>query len=308
MPQSTAHCADPAQDTDALSDLLQAIRFRGTRADRMALGPGDAVSGPRGSRLVLLVDCGVVNVEVDDAGDVGAHAGQQRVSAQAGDLLMLARGVEHRLSSTSGARCLRGTYVVNEPVGAHLLDVLPPVVHVSGQGAGGDWLPLATALLDEELVTQRPGSRLMIGHILDLLLIHALRAWAAAGPRHPGWLTAAGDERLGPAIRAIHTDHARNWTVEDLAVLAHLSPSAFARRFTAAVGQPPASYVTRHRLDLAAELLRATGDPVGAVGRQVGYGSEAAFSRAFTRAFGCAPREWRQQVDTPAAAEAGGGP
>jgi transcriptional regulator GlxA family with amidase domain len=133
-----------------------------------------------------------------------------------------------------------------------------------------------------------------VSRILDLLFIQALRAWSALdGPLDPGWLTAALDRPLGPAMRAIHRHPERPWSVEELAELASLSRAAFSARFVRLVGEPPGRHLGRLRLARAADRLATTSEPVGSIGRAVGYASEAAFSRAFTREYGIAPRQWR---------------
>jgi AraC-like DNA-binding protein len=101
------------------------------------------------------------------------------------------------------------------------------------------------------------------------------------------------DPALAPVLTAIHRDPGRDWPVDELARLASLSRSAFATRFAGSVGEPPGAYVQRRRLDHACYLLRSTAEPVGRIAARVGYASEAAFSRAFSRVYGSSPRAWR---------------
>lgn len=117
----------------------------------------------------------------------------------------------------------------------------------------------------------------MISRILDLLFIHSLRAWAREDARRtPGWLTAAADPLVGRAIAAMHRDPAHARSVPELARIATLSRSTFAERFRVLLGTPPATYLAEARLQRAAELPRATTEPVGTVARGVGYTSESA--------------------------------
>ena len=136
----------------------------------------------------------------------------------------------------------------------------------------------------------------MIARILDLLFIQILRAWAAGPDAEPNWLAGALDPRTGPALTAIHRDPGRDWTVEELARACNVSRSAFAERFVAHVGKPPATYLAHVRLDAAVDLLRDTALPVSLIAKNVGYTSEAAFSRAFKNRYGTAPARWRQDV------------
>ncbi len=133
----------------------------------------------------------------------------------------------------------------------------------------------------------------MISRILDLLFIHALRAWST-DTAAPGWLTAALDPALAPVLTAVHHSPAAPWSVSDLAALASMSRTTFTDRFTRRLGQPPAAYLTGQRLARAATLLRTSTIPIATVAHQVGYDSEAAFSRAFHRHYGTPPLRYRK--------------
>ena len=115
------------------------------------------------------------------------------------------------------------------------------------------------------------------------------------------WLAALKDRALSSALAQIHRDPRRAWTVPELAAHACLSRSAFAERFSQLLGEPPLTYLTRHRMRLAARHLGNTALTVGKVAELVGYASEAAFSQAFKRAHGVSPSGWRQQQGTGAA-------
>ena len=128
----------------------------------------------------------------------------------------------------------------------------------------------------------------------DLALIATLRAWFARPEADaPGWYLAHGDPLVGHALRMIHDDPAWPWTVASLAAIAGASRAAFARRFTALVGQPPMTYVAHWRLDRAADLLRDTDATVEAIARQVGYANAFALTVAFKRVRGNTPRQHR---------------
>jgi transcriptional regulator GlxA family with amidase domain len=118
--------------------------------------------------------------------------------------------------------------------------------------------------------------------------VHALRVWLESPDAERGWLGALRDPSLGRALLAMHEAPEDPWTVESLAATAHLSRAAFAERFTSFVGVPPMTYVRGLRVRRAADRLRA-GEPVGAVAQRSGYGSVAAFSRAFKQATGMTP-------------------
>jgi transcriptional regulator GlxA family with amidase domain len=147
-----------------------------------------------------------------------------------------------------------------------------------------------------EMQSPSQGSAVMVARILDLLFIQILRAWAAGTDAEPNWLAGALDPQIGPALSAIHRGPGHDWTVEELARACNLSRSAFAARFVARVGKPPATYLAHVRLDAATDLLRDTSLPVTLIAKNVGYTSEAAFSRAFKHRYGTPPARWRRDT------------
>lgn len=271
---------------DALSDVLDLIQLRGEALTVVRAEGAADVQHQAAERLAHLVEQGPV--------DVITGSGEQ-VRLDSGDMVLLATGVVHRLRSTGNVAWLSGRFFVEENAAAPLLAVLPPVIVIRGAELELPWLPLASQLMSLELGDPSAGSRVMVSRLLDLVFIRALRTWAAgsAVEAHPGWLTGALDRPLGPALRAIHRNPELPWPVEELADLSSMSRAAFAARFTQLVGDPPGRYIARLRLARAADLLSATTETIGAIGRSVGYESEAAFSRAFAREFGAAPRDWR---------------
>ncbi|WP_348541606.1 AraC family transcriptional regulator [Streptomyces sp. MZ04] len=180
-----------------------------------------------------------------------------------------------------------GAYDGGGDVGRLLLDALPDVCVVPARPDGPS---TALTLLTEELAVSRPGQQLVLDRLLDLLLVSAMREWfERPEARAPAWYRALGDPVAGPALRAMHRDPVRAWAVADLAAEAGVSRAAFARRFTEAVGTPPLAYLTRRRMDLAADLLRRPGTTVSAAARRVGYTNAFAFSTAFKRTHGVSP-------------------
>jgi transcriptional regulator GlxA family with amidase domain len=147
-----------------------------------------------------------------------------------------------------------------------------------------------------EMQSPSQGSAVMIARILDLLFIQVLRAWAAGADAEPNWLAGALDPQIGLALSAVHQDPGHDWKVGELAQACCLSRSAFAARFAARVGMPPAAYLAHVRLDAATDLLRDTALPVTLIAARIGYTSEAAFSRAFKRRYGTPPAHWRRDM------------
>jgi AraC-like DNA-binding protein len=116
-----------------------------------------------------------------------------------------------------------------------------------------------------------------------------VRSWLESGTPERGWVAGLRDPLLGRALAALHADPGAPWTLASLAGEAGMSRSAFAARFRDRLGEPPMAYVTAWRMDVAARLIRTEDLPLARVAERVGYGSEAAFHRAFRRAHGETP-------------------
>lgn len=170
-----------------------------------------------------------------------------------------------------------------------LLSVLPPAVHVRGAQAK-TVLRWCLDHMREEMREPRPGGFLMAQQLAQMLLVQVLRAHLEESEHETGWLFALADPQLAAAITALHAEPARPWTVAAMARIAGLSRTGFALRFKARVGQTPMDYLTRWRMLLADDRLRHSREPVSAVALSLGYTSESAFSTAFKRVMGTAPR------------------
>jgi AraC-like DNA-binding protein len=187
------------------------------------------------------------------------------------------------LGDAQAPRWLSGTFIANDTIADPVFSVLPSAIIVSAQPHGQEWLPVTLQLLLVEVTSPSPGSSVVISRLLDLLFIHVLREWSRQQPTTAGWLTAAMDPALSTVLTAIHRDLSYPWSVAQLAIIANVSRTALAQRFTRLLGRPPLTYIADRRLSHAAELLRSSTTPVAAIANQVGYSSEAAFSRAFRR-------------------------
>lgn len=188
---------------------------------------------------------------------------------------------------------LTGSYLLTGEVGTRLLRTLPPLVVLRRDDGDS---PLV-GLLAAEIQRDRPGQEAVLDRLLDLLLITALRTWfARADAAPPAWYAASADPVVGRALALLHHNPAEPWTVASLAAATGVSRATLARRFTELVGEPPMSFLTGWRLALAADLLRDPDTTIGAVARQVGYGSPFALSTAFKRARGVSPRDHRARA------------
>ncbi len=181
-------------------------------------------------------------------------------------------------------RLLGGHFVFESPDAALLVSLLPALVHVRG----AERLSVLVGLVGEESREQRAGRDLVLARLVEILLIEALRS--TSGDDAPaGLLRGLADARIAQAMRQMHGDPARSWTVEQLAKKSALSRSAFFERFTQAVGLPPMEYLLAWRMAVAKDLLRRQDCALAEVAGRVGYGSASTFSTAFSRHVGQPP-------------------
>ncbi|NSZ66187.1 AraC family transcriptional regulator [Agrobacterium tumefaciens] len=174
------------------------------------------------------------------------------------------------------------------------VSALPPFVHLKVADIEHDrGIVALSELLTAELDSDRQGNEMLVERLADGLLIYVLRNAAAQEGHGPGWLSAMHDPRLARVFRAIHAAPQSDWTVEAMAEQAGLSRAAFARRFTERVGDTPLGYLTAWRMTLAARRFEGGKLPLGVVALEVGYQSEAAFSRAFRKYHGVPPGKYR---------------
>ncbi|MCO5397747.1 AraC family transcriptional regulator [Ralstonia soli] len=181
-------------------------------------------------------------------------------------------------------RMLGGAFVFDSPDAALLVSLLPVLLHVRGV----DRLSVLTQLVRDESLAQRPGRDHVLVRLVEILLVEALRS-TANSDAPVGMLRGLADVRLATAMRLMHSDPSRSWTVDALAKKAALSRSAFFDRFTSAVGLPPMEYLLAWRMALAKDMLRRGDVAIAAVAERVGYGSASAFSTAFSRYVGHPP-------------------
>ncbi len=196
----------------------------------------------------------------------------------------------------AATRFVCGFLALNRTVFRPLFEALPPVMHIPiGEGPASGLLRELLRAGVRESSAERPGAASTLAKLADLLFVEALRRYMdGLPPEGKGWLAGVRDPQVGRALALLHGAPSRAWTVDELAHEVALSRSALAERFTSLVGEPPMQYLTRWRLALAAQMLRAGREPVIRIAERSGYDSEAAFSRAFKREFGVPPASWRR--------------
>ncbi|MGW0504385.1 AraC family transcriptional regulator [Micromonospora sp. NPDC003241] len=303
---------------DVLSDVITVLRAGRPRSARIAWHAPWAqqfapVPGSAGFQIVLQGPCWLI------APDTGP------VPLAAGDIVFRPHGRGHTLADSpttapTAPACdpndpalaryvsdvgdaaatvtLCGAYQL-DPVHTHpLLDDLPELIHLPAHLGRHPELRATVDLLAGELERPRLGTDAVIPALLDTLLLHILRSWLdhkpAPGTVTTGWAAALNDPATAAALRAIHSDLARPWTVATLAAEAGLSRAPFARRFTTLLGKPPLTYLTWWRMTTAARLLHETDTTLSGIAVRVGYTSEFAFATAFKRRYGTAPGRYRR--------------
>jgi AraC-like DNA-binding protein len=178
-----------------------------------------------------------------------------------------------------------------------VLSGLPPVFKVNIRtDRSGQWLENSILHLVEEAASGRIGSEAMLAKLSEALFVDTLRRYVAGLPEQDsGWLMGMRDPIVGKSLGLLHSRVAHPWTIADLADEVGISRSALVERFTRYLSEPPMTYLTRWRLQLAARSLEKTSRGVAEIAAEVGYESEAAFNRAFKREFGQPPGRYRSE-------------
>lgn len=205
---------------------------------------------------------------------------------------------EFRIGDQDGPADLRmlvGHCSFRSPDSSLLVSLLPRIVHVRGEPR----LATFVELVRDEFRERRPAREVILAHLLEVLLIEALRSTAAT-PMSCGLARGLADERLAVALRRMHESPTMAWTVAQLAKEAALSRSAFFERFSRAVGLAPMAYLLNWRMALARNMLRQSDAGIAEIAERVGYGSASAFSVAFTRHVGLPPARYARQHAVPA--------
>ena len=174
---------------------------------------------------------------------------------------------------------------------------LPPIlkVHVVNE-ASDQWLQYAIRFSVGEVNGSNAGSGLVLAKLSEVLFVETLRRYVnALPPGDTGWLAGARDPVIGQALALLHKDPAYPWTLSNLARRTGLSRTRLAGRFSHFLGESPMAYLAQWRLKLGAEILQSTEHSVAEIASRVGYGSEAAFNRAFKREFDCPPAQFRRK-------------
>jgi AraC-like DNA-binding protein len=309
---------------DTLSDVLRVVRLDGAFFFAVeAVDPWSVDTAPARELTPRILPSAqhLISYHILTGGRCfGGVRGEEQVELLAGDVIVFPHGDAHVMSSgrdlrlgpevntaTSarfpdtvhlGAQGSPGASFVCGFLGCDarpfnpLLAALPHRLHV--RGMSGAWLATFTRQLTEESRLGRPGSDTVLTRLAELMFIEVLRRYLEDLPQgQTGWLAGLRDEMVGRVLALLHARPGHPWTLDELAREVASSRSNVAKRFTELVGQPPMQYLTHWRMQVAANRLAQSGAKVATIAREVGYDSEAAFSRAFKKVTGVAPGGWR---------------
>lgn len=311
---------------DPLSDVLRAVKLNGAYFYLVEAAAPWSVSARPARELVprILPDTQhLISYHILTSGMCWAGVeGEPQVRLDAGDVIVFPQGDAHMISSAAGHRLpaerddaapdrypstvhigsgagQKATFVCGflgcdvRPYNP-LLASLPRRMHITG--IAGGWLAQFPEQVVSESRAGRIGSETMLTRMAELMFIEVVRRYVEElSPQQTGWLAGLRDPVVGPALAELHGRPAHPWTLPELARTIASSRTVLAERFPLLVGVPPMQYLARWRLQLAAEQLARGSAKVATIGAQVGYESEAAFSRAFKRETGLSPAMWRRE-------------
>jgi AraC-like DNA-binding protein len=311
---------------DAVTDLLQATRLSGgVFLDAEFSAPWCVHSGISDEERTQFgitaaniiayhyISEGRMLLELDD---------HEPVVVESGEIVLLPHNEQHRLCSALGlapvdptgllvagedtklrivhggggtrTRMLCG-YLANELQSDPIIRMLPRVLKVRiADAPSSAWIESSMRFGAQELATGPARSPMLLAKLAELLFVEAVRRYLATRPpAESGWSAGIADPMIGRALALLHRQLERRWTAEDLARAVGMSRSAFADRFTRLMGETPMRYLAQQRLQLASRKLEDPGASIARIAFETGYESEAAFNRAFKRAFGAPPATWR---------------
>jgi AraC-like DNA-binding protein len=298
---------------DILAEVLDRIRLGGTLLYHFEFGhPWNLALPGRPYALFHYLSRGSATLALDRG---------QELSMTEGDLAVITRGEPHLIYSDRGTKPLPirnfdrlserlgvmrhggdgepfstmicGNFTVSRPSRGSVLELLPPVLLLK-PAADGAWLEAILRRMVSESALERPGRRVALSRLTEVLFVEVLRSWVKSlGPGEGGWLGAMADPHIGPALQLIHERPDQPWTLRDLGHRVGLSRSVFSARFTKLVGQPMQRYLIARRMAEAAFLLESSDEGIARIASRVGYETAAAFSKLFHRHHGLSPGRYR---------------
>lgn len=309
---------------DPLSDVLRVVRLNGAYFYLVEAASPWSVAATAAKEMaprILPESDHLISYHIVTSGTCwGGVEGEPQIPLRAGDVIVFPHGDPHFMSSARGQRVdpevygqspqrypdtvvlgdgSRDATLVCGFLGCDarpfnpLIAALPRCLHIPG-GAGG-WLAEFPRQAVAESRLARAGAATMLARMAELMFVEVVRRHLETlVPEQSGWLAGLRDPIVGAVLTCLHENPSHDWTLATLASEAGSSRTVVTERFTQLIGIPPMQYLTRWRLQLAANLLAGSTSKVADIGAQVGYESEAAFSRAFKRETGRSPAEFRR--------------
>jgi AraC-like DNA-binding protein len=315
---------------DAFSEVLSDVRLKGALFFSAELSAPWSFSAPPSTTMAQLLLPGAPHLIIYHLVVEGTMRSQlpdgSRLALAPGDIVVFAHGHAHELGEGSAGTPLQQEAVFNKIATRELspfhgggggsatrlvcgflacdpllcgpiLEGLPPMWKVNVRtDRAGHWLEQAILHLVDEATSHSAGSDAMLAKLSEALFVDTLRRYVTALPdQTTGWLAGARDPLVGKSLALLHSRPQHPWTIAELAETVGLSRSTLLERFTRYLSEPPMAYLTGWRLRLAAQALASTSKGVADIAADVGYESEAAFNRAFKRAFGLPPARYRRE-------------
>jgi AraC-like DNA-binding protein len=316
---------------DALSEILNSVKLNGAVFFSAEFSAPWGVTEPASSKLAVQFGTGAEHMVLYhfliDGGAFVQIPDRPSLELIPGDVVIFPHGDAHHLTSAKTAMAPFPNYGINSKIKSRdlrplraggggdisrfvcgyltcdpslckpILNGLPPVFKVNIRtDRSGHWMENSILHVVQEAATGRAGSEAMLAKLSEALFVDTLRRYVDGLPMDQmGWLAGTRDAIVGKSLGLLHSRIAHPWTIADLADEVGISRSALTERFTKYLSEPPMTYLTRWRLQLAARSLEKTSHGVAEIAASVGYESEAAFNRAFKREFGWPPARYRRK-------------
>lgn len=313
---------------DLLSDILSRMQLSGTLYFRTSF------TSPWSIRVPAFQNVARFHFAHKGRCFVRVQGEHTPVPLEQGDLLIIMRGASHTLycdPSTENQAVLldqvveesgftgKGALVHGAPGAGYetqlvcghfafgdnaqhlLIDALPAHIHIRNYGqTAGAWMENTLKVIGNEAGRDHMGSDLIALKLSEIIFAQALRTYLENEGAGLPVLAGFADPNIARALSAIHERPNHNWTLETLSDLAGLSRTSFVTRFSECMTMTPLGYITHWRMQIARQMLAESGEPIIRIAEQVGYGSEAAFSRVFKKHHGSAPASYRRQMQKTA--------
>jgi AraC-like DNA-binding protein len=317
-------------EMDVLSDVLRAIRLQGALFFNGEFSAPSCFYSPQSVEVVPALapkaECLIIYHFLTEGAAYVRLSDGSREELAAGEIVVLPHGDAHFMGNGlperpvdarqilaknlqgglkfaryggggEATRFVCGYMACDSRLAGTLLGTLPRLLKVRITGdPSGKWLADSIRFSVGEGAAHESGKDLITSKLAEVLFVETLRRYVnSLPPEHKGWFAGTRDPHVGRALALLHQDPIKPWTLVDLAYQVGVSRTVLAERFRYLLGEPPMAYLTGWRLKLAAEMLRTGDNTIADIAAAIGYGSEAAFSRAFSREFQCPPAKFRRE-------------